>query len=86
MRNNYLDFVLIRERDDAEQPWATLFRFLLQITSQTNQWRIQDFPLGGADLHGHFTARMYAKMTESGPVGGAPAPPPQDPPTLIFGH
>ena len=43
-----------------------------------NQWRIQDFPLGGADLLGwgtdlqcvHFSAKTYAKMKEMDPVGG----------------
>ena len=36
-----------------------------------NQWRIQDFPLGGAGLrHGHFLAEMHAKTKELGPVGG----------------
>ena len=40
-----------------------------------NQWRIQDFPLGGgggADLRRiHFLVKMYAKMKEIDPVGGA---------------
>ena len=50
------------------------------------QWRIQDFPLGGggggADLlgganlrHVHFLAKMYVKMKEIDPVGGGGAPP-----------
>ena len=37
----------------------------------SNQWRIQDFPLGGADLrHVHLSAKTYAKMKELDPVGG----------------
>ena len=43
-----------------------------------NQWRIQDFPLGGrqpieggTDLRCvHFSAKTYAKMKEMDPVGG----------------
>ena len=58
------------------------------------QWRIQDFPLGGgrqpvgggggANLQCvHFSAKMYAKMKEIDPVGGArAAAPPLDPPML----
>ena len=44
----------------------------------TIQWRIQDFPLGSADLRRvHFLAKMYAKTKEMDPVGGrAPAAPP----------
>ena len=43
-----------------------------------NQWRIQDFPLGGgADLRRiHFLAKTYVKTKEMDPVGGAPAAPP----------
>ena len=44
------------------------------------QWRIQDFPLGGADPLGganlrgvHFSAKTYAKTKEIDPVGGARA-------------
>ena len=44
---------------------------------RTEQWRKQDFPLGGAeplggaDLQcGHFLAKMYAKTKELDPVGG----------------
>ena len=51
---------------------------------------IQDFPwggaepLGGANLqHGHFLAKMYAKMKELDRVGGhAPVVPPLDPPMV----
>ena len=47
---------------------------------QQMQWRIQDFPLGGADLQCvHFLAKTYAKMKKIDPVGGggehAPAAP-----------
>ena len=50
-----------------------------------HQWRIQDFPLGGAPTHWggadlqyvHFSAKTYAKTKEIDPVGGrAPAAPP----------
>ena len=53
------------------------------------QWRIQDFPLGGAPTHWgganlqriHFSAKMYAKTKEMDPVGGAHAgSAPVDPP------
>ena len=38
------------------------------------QWRIQDFPLGGADLRRiHFSAKTYAKTKEMDPVGGGGA-------------
>ena len=42
-----------------------------------NQWRIQDFPLGGANLRQvHFSVKTHAKMKELDPVGGrSPAPP-----------
>ena len=54
------------------------------------QWRIQDFPLGGAEplgggadlQHGCFLVKTYAKTKELDPVGGghAPAaPPPPEP-------
>ena len=37
----------------------------------TGQLRIQDFPLGGANLQrGRFLVEMYAKTKELGPVGG----------------
>ena len=44
-----------------------------------NQWRIQDFPSGGAPSHwegadlrcGCFLAKTYAKTKELDPVGGA---------------
>ena len=39
-----------------------------------DQWQIQDFPLGGANLQCvHFSGKMYAKMKEIDPVGGARA-------------
>ena len=35
------------------------------------QWRIQDFPLGGADLQCiHISAKTYVKTKEMDPVGG----------------
>ena len=38
------------------------------------QWRIQDFPLGGANLRRvHFLAKTYAKTKEIDPVGGGRA-------------
>ena len=47
----------------------------------TEQWRIQDFPLGGRRPVGganlrclHFSAKTYAKMKEIDPVGGGGAP------------
>ena len=44
-------------------------------------------PIGGMDLqHGHFLAKMYAKMKELGPVGGGMCrahPPPIDPPMKL---
>ena len=58
-------------------PWEII------LLNGTAQWRIQDFPLGGADPLGganlqcvHFLAKMYVKMKEIDPVGGAPAAPP----------
>ena len=59
------------------------------------QWRIQDFPLGGADplgggadlQRGHFLVEMSAKMKEFGPIGGGGGPhaggTPLDPPILL---
>ena len=59
-----------------------------------NQLRIHDFPLvgtdplGDADLrHGHFSAELYAKMKELGPIGGGGIPPGSANgffPTLLF--
>ena len=58
-----------------------------------DQWRIQDFPMGGAEplggtnlRCGQFLEKMYAKTKELGPVGrGACAGgPPLDPPMLIM--
>ena len=48
------------------------------------QWRIQDFPWGGANLVGgansqgsYVSKNLYVKTKESGPLGGrAPAAPP----------
>ena len=60
---------------------------------ESDQWRIQDFPLrgalthwGGASLqHIHFSAKTYAKMKGIDPVGGVRAgSAPLDPPMLIM--
>ena len=53
----------------------------------TIQWRIQDVPLGGANLRRRcFLAKTYVKMKELDPVGGEKArtggAPPLDPPML----
>ena len=49
----------------------------MNFQSDPKQWRIQDFPLGGADPLGganlrciHFSAKTYVKMKEIDPVGG----------------
>ena len=51
-----------------------------------DQWRIQDFPLGGggANLRRvHFSTKTYAKTKEIDPVGGARAGgAPLDPPMM----
>ena len=53
--------------------------------NNSNQWRIQDFPLEGTDLRRRrFLAETCAKMKELGPVGegDVPAAPP-DPPMVM---
>ena len=54
--------------------------YIFFIRTEQGQWRIQDFPLGGAKLlggtnlqRGHFLAKMYAKTKELDPVGGTHA-------------
>ena len=72
------------------------FSVCTENLSIQNQWRIQDFPLGGRRpvggatnlRHVPFSAKTYAKMKELNPVGrgGASGAPPLDPPMKINHH
>ena len=49
--------------------------FMTRIINLSNQGRIQDFPLGGANLqHRRFSVKTYVKTKEFGPVGGVHPP------------
>ena len=61
--------------------------------SNTTQWRIQDFPQGGAPtpksaIIFQFVAENCMKMKEFGPPGGGARPwrPPLDPPMQPYNH